>query len=259
VPRILTYNVRRCVGLDGDLSPKRIADVIAACTPDIVALQELDVKRARTRHVDQAEEIALALEMEMHFHPAFTVMEEAYGDAILTALPSRLVKAGALPAHPRFSRIEPRGALWAEIDIAGAALQVLNTHLGLLRRERLAQVEMLLGPHWLGHPRAQAPLVLVGDFNMLPGSRTYRLLSRRLNDAQRAPGLARPCATFPTRLPFARIDHVFVSEGIAVRRVEAPRTPLARTASDHLPLVVDLELSPQPELSSSETARSAVA
>src|ERR671910_2892610 len=94
VPRILTYNVHRCMGVDGRLSPARIAEVIASCNPDIVALQELDVGRVRTGGVDQAHAIAEELGMQMHFHPAFQVMEEAFGDAILTTRPSKLVKAG---------------------------------------------------------------------------------------------------------------------------------------------------------------------
>src|SRR5215207_5217855 len=124
VPRIVTYNVHRCVGIDGRLSPRRIADVLAACEPDIVALQELDVRRARTGLVDQAHEIAFDLEMDMHFHPAFTVMEEAYGDAVLTSYPLRLIKAGPLPGLARLPGLEPRGALWAAIDVGGAELQV---------------------------------------------------------------------------------------------------------------------------------------
>ena len=68
VPRILTYNVHRCIGMDGHLSPQRIANVIAPCRPDIVCLQELDVGRVRTRGVDQAHAIARELGMHMLFH-----------------------------------------------------------------------------------------------------------------------------------------------------------------------------------------------
>src|SRR5580693_9261607 len=98
--RILTYNVHRCVGADRRLD---VADVIAAQAPDIVALQELDVGRARTGGVDQAHRLAQRLGMAFHFNAAFQVEEELYGDAILTTLPERLVKAGPLPSHPRFS------------------------------------------------------------------------------------------------------------------------------------------------------------
>ena len=47
--RLMTYNVHRCVGVDRKLDLERVADVIAASRPDVVALQELDVGRARTR------------------------------------------------------------------------------------------------------------------------------------------------------------------------------------------------------------------
>ena len=94
--RILTYNVHRCVGTDRRLDVGRIADVIAAQQPDIVALQEVDVGRSRTGGVDQAHALARRLEMVFHFNAALRVEEELYGDAILTSLPHRLIKAG----HP---------------------------------------------------------------------------------------------------------------------------------------------------------------
>jgi endonuclease/exonuclease/phosphatase family metal-dependent hydrolase len=106
--RILTYNVHRCLGIDGKLLPARIAEVIASCEPDIVALQELDVGRVRTGGVDQAHAIAHELGMTFHFQPALRVMEERYGDAILTARPSRLVRAGALPGLAGVPYLEPR-------------------------------------------------------------------------------------------------------------------------------------------------------
>src|SRR4029078_12710131 len=88
----MTYNVHRCVGADGRADPRRIADVIAACQPDMVALQELDVGRLRTGGIDQAHAIAAPRAMWLAFQPALQVEEELYGDAILTALPMRLMK-----------------------------------------------------------------------------------------------------------------------------------------------------------------------
>jgi endonuclease/exonuclease/phosphatase family metal-dependent hydrolase len=242
--RILTYNVHRCLGTDGRLSPPRIAEVIASCAPDIVALQELDVGRLRTGGVDQAHAIASELGMQFHFHPALKVMEELYGDAILTARPSRLVKAGALPALLRWPKLESRGALWAAIDMGDIHLQVINTHLSLNRPERTQQVESLLGNEWLGDPRCQDPVLLVGDFNATPRSRGYRRIIGQYRDGQLAIGSGSPRATFPAYLPVLRIDHVFVSQSVKVLNAEVVRTPLARVASDHLPLVVDFRLVP---------------
>src|SRR5690606_20708540 len=143
--RILTYNVHRCVGLDRRLDVARVADVIGACEPDIVCLQELDVRRARTGGVDQAHAIAERLKMNFHFHPAIRVEGEEYGDAVLSVLPMRLVRAGDLPTVAGVPRLEPRGAVWVEARVGDSPLQVLNTHLGLLPHEQRLQVEALTG------------------------------------------------------------------------------------------------------------------
>ena len=240
--RVMTYNVHSCIGMDGKLAPKRIARVIARYAPDIVALQELDVGRARTEGADQAHLIARYLEMDFHFHPALHLEEERYGDAILTHLPMRLVKAGALPGLPGKLFLEPRGALWVAIDVHGTEIQVLNTHLGLLPRERRAQVEALLGPEWLAHPECRAPVIVCGDFNALPSSRVCRRLRERLNDAQIDLDRHRPRGTFFGRFPAARIDHVFVDAGFEVADIEVPDSELARVASDHLPLIVEIKV-----------------
>lgn len=242
MPRILTYNVHRCLGVDGRLSPARVAEVIAACEPDIVALQELDVNRPRTGGIDQAQAVADELGMHLHFHPAVHVMEERYGDAILTTRPCTLVKAELLPSWGRRAFVEPRGALWASLDIDGAEIQVINTHLGLRGPERLRQIDALLGPHWLGHPACREPIVVAGDFNAVPRSRTYRRLAARLSDAQTSLGTSRQRPTYPSRTPLLRLDHVFVSRSIEVLQAEVIRTPLARIASDHLPLLVDFRV-----------------
>ncbi|QTL02142.1 endonuclease/exonuclease/phosphatase family protein [Aquabacter sp. L1I39] len=239
--RVVTYNVRRCLGLDGRYAPERIAQVIARTRADVVALQELDVNRLRSGAIDQALAIAAELRMSHHFHPAIRVLEELYGDAILSLHPMRLVRAGPLPG-PRGRRwVEPRGALWVEVDVAGQPVQVLNAHFGLLPRERLDQARALLGPDWLGHPLCRGPAVLLGDFNARPASAAYRLLATQLRDAQRADGRP-PAATFPSRWPLLRIDHVFLRGDLRVEGCEVVSGRATRLASDHLPLMVDLSL-----------------
>jgi endonuclease/exonuclease/phosphatase family metal-dependent hydrolase len=244
--RLLTYNLHRCIGTDGRLDPGRIAEVIARAGPDLVALQELDVGRARTGKVDQAQTIADRLGMQFHFHPALTLELERYGDAILSRLPMRLMKAAALPGLPHQPLLEPRGALWVMVTTPeGTEVQVVNTHLGLLAGERMVQVEALLGGGWLGHPDCTGPVVLLGDFNAIPRSRAYLRLAGRLRDAQAVVAAEqhgqRVRPTFPTRWPILRLDHVFVSRDLHVRRAEVRTGPLERVASDHLPLLVEID------------------
>lgn len=239
--RIVTYNVRRCLGLDGVCSPQRIAEVVASCHADVIALQELDVRRARSGHVDQAETIARELGAgDLFFHPAFRLLDEEYGDAVITTGPARLVKAGPLPSVWMPFAAEPRGALWVSAQIGGRQVEVINTHLGLSRRERRAQAAALLGPEWLGHAGCSGNVVLAGDLNSLPGGRVHSAFADRLRDAQASAG--RPRATFPSRFPAVRIDHLFVGAGIEVISAGVVRTALSRIASDHMPLVAELKL-----------------
>lgn len=235
--RILTYNVHSCIGSDRQASPTRIAEVIAECRPDIIALQEVDVGRARTGGVDQAHAIAAHLNMDAHFHPALHVEEEKYGDAILTALPTRLVKAAPLP-----SRYEQRGAIWIAIEIDGVEWQVINTHLGLTRRERLNQVSTLLGATWLNNPSCAPPRILIGDFNSRPRSPVYRQIASGMVDVQTAAATRPPRATFPARYPVLRIDHIFLDGPLEVLDATVHRSRLARIASDHLPLIANIRL-----------------
>jgi endonuclease/exonuclease/phosphatase family metal-dependent hydrolase len=180
----------------------------------------------------------------MQFHAPLHIEEERYGNAILTHFPMRLVKAGLLPGLPGKPDLEPRGALWVAVNINGCELQVMNTHLGLQQRERKRQAEALLGKQWLQHPECRGPVVLCGDFNAMPSSAVCKKLHSRLVDAQIELKSHRPRSTFFGRFPTARIDHIFVDPAIRVTDIEVPSTELVRVASDHLPLIAEISLSP---------------
>ncbi|HEX4505750.1 MAG TPA: endonuclease/exonuclease/phosphatase family protein [Alphaproteobacteria bacterium] len=239
--RIVTYNVHRCVGTDGKLSPQRVAEVIAACEPDIVALQEVDVGRVRTGGIDQVAAIAGQLGMQPHFHPAIHMMGELYGDAILTRAPSSLVKAALLPSPRLRHVIEPRGALWVETEFGGLKLDIVNTHLGLTRAERSMQVGALIGPDWIGGRAGEGAFILAGDFNVGRRSRSFRRLSACLKPARDATGRRR-LRTFPSRLPMLALDHMFVSDAVETIDMRTVRTKLTQLASDHLPLVAEFRM-----------------
>ena len=247
--RVMSYNVHSCTGVDGKLSPQRIARVIARYHPDVVALQELDVMRERTGGLDQAARLARLLAMDFHFHPALHLEEERYGDAILSRLPMHLVKKDILPGPPpgkagmfNPAADEPRGAVWVEVDFSGRKVQIMNTHLGLSKAERLQQVNALLGPEWLGHPRCDGPRILLGDFNALPNSAECKRLLGHMRDAQVQAPEHTPQGTFFSRMPKARIDYVFINPELKVHRILIPQTELTRQASDHLPLIADIEI-----------------
>lgn len=238
--RIMTYNVHRCIGRDGVLSAQRIARVISRHQPDVVALQELEVDAHR--YGDQPRILAKYLDMAYFFFPAVHGATDHYGDAILSRLSMRLVRADALPAPAHRPGQERRGALWVEATCQGRTLQLVNTHLGLDARERITQIETLLGAGWLRHAQCTRPYFLCGDFNAWPGTRAYQMLRRSLRDAQDQPRPGWARSTFPAFFPFLRIDHVFHSPGIEVRSIRVPCDREVRRASDHLPLIVEFGL-----------------
>jgi endonuclease/exonuclease/phosphatase family metal-dependent hydrolase len=229
--RLTTYNVHGCRGHDGRLRPERILEVIRQADPEVLALQELD-------GLECVEYLAERLKMELFFVAARPRHrgEGSYGNAILTRLPAVLIRAASLPRLHETS--EARAAQWVRVATEFGLLDVLNTHLGLLRDETMLHAETLLGPDWLAAPELSPYAVLCGDFNARPGSPPYRRLCTRLLDSQLQ--MPRPLPTFPALFPLVRIDHVLIARALSAVSVHVPSNPSARLASDHRPLTVDV-------------------
>jgi endonuclease/exonuclease/phosphatase family metal-dependent hydrolase len=238
--RVATYNVHGCVGTDGRRSESRIAQVIAELAVDIVGLQELDLRRPRSESLDQAGAIAAELGWHRHFQVAMERGEEHYGHAILSRYPLTLQRAQCLPGVAPFFCRETRAAVAIEVMMDFGPVHVINTHLGLGRRERKLQAELLTSADWLAASTGGAPLILLGDFNSLPGSKPHRLLSRHLHDVRQLVKSSRKLRTFPTALPVLAVDHIFVNAALQPLRVAVHRTAVARVASDHFPLLAEL-------------------
>ncbi len=243
--RVLSYNIHACEGMDGRVSPRRIARVIAARSPDLVALQEVDLGRRRSRAEDQAAIIARELDLHVAFCPTVTRGDEHYGHAFLSRWPIEVVRRAFLPSDPKgWWSAEPRAALWARIIIGARRLNVITTHLGLGVEERRRQMTALVGPEWLGAIPSDEDVVFCGDLNSMPGSVPYRLAAQHLRDAQASLNGHAPLRTFSSTKPFTRIDHIFASASFSPERITVPRDRLSRVASDHLPLVVDYAIGP---------------
>jgi len=244
VLRVMTYNIHSCIGIDGKLRPERVARVINQFHPDIIAVQEVDAHRARSRGHDQAELIATHLEFRHVFHSMLEEEKEKYGIAVFSPLPFEPVKSGLLTkAEPSRLR-EARGAIWVKLgeEAAGRDVHFINTHFGLGRDERNRQAAALLGEEWLGAIPEDEPVILCGDFNSTRRSVAWRKITGRFRDAQLSFPDHRPRPTFPSMRPLTRLDHVFISPHFKVRNVTIPGSHAAIVASDHLPLCVELEM-----------------
>ncbi len=242
--RLLSYNIR-CGGVGRD---DHLAGVIVRCDPDLVVLQEA------TR---PAVVSALAAKTGM-------TQWQSYGRQSLAFLSRRPV-AHAAWHRPRFSR-----HAFIEVVPAGGQVRVFGVHLSAVHaawteRRRQFEIRALLrtiAAHQHGFH------LLAGDFNTLAPGETLdvRRLPPRLRpfvwmsggrirwrtvqlildagyiDAFRAQHAMAPGHTFPSWDPHLRLDYVFTPAAHRDRivRCDVVSDPEAPAASDHLPIVVDV-------------------
>lgn len=238
--RIVSWNVHGTVGTDGRRDPERIARVLEELRPDLVGLQEVGGRRRAGDPPDPAAALGALLGYQSAFGPTIHHAGVAYGNAVLSRHRIEATRAYDLSVPRR----EPRGCLRADVTAGAVRLHFFVVHLGLHWRERRHQAAQLLSADILRDAALAFPLVLVGDFNV-PSNRSAvpRWLRRQLTDCAVASENAAP--TFPSRFPLLRLDRAYVGAAFGVERCAPWRSPLARAASDHLPLVIDLALLPQ--------------
>jgi endonuclease/exonuclease/phosphatase family metal-dependent hydrolase len=221
---LVTYNIHAAVGADGKFAPQRIADVLGEIRADIVALQEVPLG---DRHAPNV--LAALQDATGHFAaegPTYNTRERRYGNAVLSRYPIVAVRNIDLA----FGQREPRGALDADVDCHGHPVRIVATHLGLHPGERRTQIRRLLQRF---DTDAMA-VVLAGDINeWFVWGRTLRWLASHFQ-AVPAP------ATFPSRWPLLALDRIWIRPRQRMLQVRVHRTPLARVASDHLPLVAHI-------------------
>jgi endonuclease/exonuclease/phosphatase family metal-dependent hydrolase len=233
--RVLSWNVHALVGADGRRDPERIARVIEDANADVVGLQEV-LGPAAPGSRDPGEDLAALTGLASAFGPTLVRGGRAFGNAILSRHPIVATRAYDLSVPGR----EPRGCLRADVDATALRLHFFAAHLGLHWRERRKQAAQLLSADILRDAALAHPLVLVGDFNAWSSrSAVPRWLRRQLVDCALAVGGGR--ATFPARLPVLRLDRAYVDAAFRVVGCEVIASGAARAASDHLPLVVELE------------------
>lgn len=222
---IATYNIHAAVGADGRYAPDRIIDVLHELQADIIALQEVPLGGTAADNVLAI--VADATGYESAEGAACTTPERRYGNAVLSRWPILSVRAIDLS----FGSREPRGALDADVECDGDLLRVVATHLGLRPAERRHQIRRLLDVF----DTEEMPVILLGDINewFIWGKALRPLVSHF--QAVPAP------ATFPSRWPVFALDRIWIRPRHRLVHVEVHNTPLARVASDHLPLIAHID------------------
>jgi endonuclease/exonuclease/phosphatase family metal-dependent hydrolase len=240
--RVATYNVHKCRGLDGRVRPSRIARVLREIAADVVALQEVLSVPGRGREHDQARFIADELGLEMQLGPVRSLRGGEYGNVVLSTFPLGPGCRHDLSVAGR----EARGCLQSEVRLRGGTLlHVFNVHLGTSLRERRQQARLLLEAIRSSGRDAEGPRVVLGDFNDWTAGLASHLHTARFRSVDLRSHLRRR-RTYPGLLPFLHLDHIYYDDGLELRGLVLPRTPIALVASDHLPLVADFEVRASP-------------
>ena len=228
---IMTYNIHHGAGLDGVIDLQRIARVIMAEEPDLVALQEVDRFVRRTEQQDQAQILAELTGMHMAFGFAINYQGGDFGNVILSRYPLEEVKHHQLPGEPGEDRVLMEGLVTVPGVDDGVPVVFLATHLDTFREPRTASIPLILD---VLPPSNDTLYILAGDLNDFQGSPVMDSLSNRLVAAA-PPSLF----TFPANKPDRQIDHIMYTptDSWSVKDVYVVDEPVA---SDHAPLVARL-------------------
>jgi endonuclease/exonuclease/phosphatase family metal-dependent hydrolase len=235
--RIASYNVHKYTGLDFRRDPERIAAVIRSLDADIVSLQEV---LSGPGAAPSSQLRILAEKTGMHMAVAGPTMRKAdgqYGNALLSRFPITKARLHDIS----LGGFEPRGIIEADIRVGDQTVRVLATHFGLRPMERIRQAMRLLE---ILPENPARPLIVMGDMNCwVPGSPVLRRLQERLGKPATMP-------SYPAPFPLLPLDRIWIQAAGYRLVVEAPRSRLARIASDHLPMVAIIVFAGKPQAAS---------
>jgi endonuclease/exonuclease/phosphatase family metal-dependent hydrolase len=169
--RVLTYNISNGRGMDGELNLDRIAKVIVAAKPDLVALQAVDRKTERSGGVDQAADLGKLTGMKAVFSPTIEIDGGAYGNAVLTKLPVRSQETVKLKMIKTSEQRPPEQRCLQVVEIGekgGSGLLFLCTNLayGIANEERMEAAKTI---NEFVRKRHDTPAILAGTLNFYPG------------------------------------------------------------------------------------------
>jgi endonuclease/exonuclease/phosphatase family metal-dependent hydrolase len=226
--QVASYNIHKGVGSDRRRDLMRTAAVISELGADILALQEADTRfgtRTGLLNLDHLRDDQGLVPVPVEgagaahgWHGNLILARDAHVETV-----HKLVLPG----------LEPRGALMADLVVRGRAVRVIAAHLGLLPTSRAAQARTLLDRL---DRLDRRPTLLMGDMN------EWRPSGSSLAHFGRFFTAAPPVRSFPARYPVLPLDRMMAGAEAELHDLSAHDTPLARRASDHLPIKARLRV-----------------
>lgn len=222
--RIMSYNVRNGIGLNSDGTVDKVAAVILASNPEVVALQELDSVTTRSGGRYILGQLASLTGMKATYAPAIDFDGGKYGIGILSKEEPLSIKRYALPG-----REESRALLVVEFP----DYILFATHLSLTPEDQSSSL-VLITELAKGYSK---PLFLAGDLNFEPKTAQYKELTANFTILNRPSS-----ATYPADKPTECIDYIAIYKGAdnfaTAKHFEVVDAPVE---SDHRPIFVEAE------------------
>lgn len=220
--RVVSYNIRKAVGLDWKRDGERIVDVLHELNADVVVLQEADKRFGERAGVLPLGRLQGELDYILADHAVRSKSHGWFGNAIFFR------KGFSVSAAERIElpTFEPRGAV--SIVLETPQVEIIGAHLGLTGRARRQQM-MLLGE--LASKR-DFPTLIAGDFNQ------WRT---RPDEFGSGAQIITPGNSFHSSLPMAKLDRFVLFGTVRVTNTFVHKSKSAAKGSDHLPIVIDLE------------------
>ena len=247
VLRVATYNIHkgvRGVGPRKRLEIHNLALGIEALDTDLVFLQEVRaLNRAEAKffpdthigwpRMPQADYLAPE-GYDVAYRTNATTRHGEHGNALLSRWPLGDVGHHDVSDH----RFEQRGLLHVPVVWQDVEVHVVVAHFGLMHSGRVRQVERL-AQYIAAEVPAGAPVLVAGDFNDWGEKLDLPMSGIGLQRARHGP--ERSQRTFPSRVPVFALDRVY-TRGLRCMASAVPRSTGWARMSDHLPLLVDLQL-----------------
>ncbi len=228
---VASYNIHKGIGTDRRRDLARTVAVISEIGADILALQEADTRFGTRTGLLDLESLRRDLGLVAVPLAGVGAAHGWHGNLLLVR--NALVHEVHQLILPGF---EPRGAMVTDLVINGQSLRVVNAHLGLLPASRAAQARALIDK--IGSLDAR-PTLLMGDLNEWRGKGA----ALKALGAQFTIGHPRP--SFPSRYPMLALDRMMTCTQGELLDIATHDSPLARHASDHLPITAKLRLAAQ--------------
>ncbi|OZA94489.1 endonuclease/exonuclease/phosphatase family protein [Altererythrobacter sp. H2] len=227
--KFASYNIHKAVGTDGRRDADRIITVLREIDADVIALQEADLRIG-----DRASVLERAAIDDTPWKPVEVARRPRslgwHGNAILVRRGIEVIEAEPVV----LPMLEPRGAARADLLVEGVRMRVVGTHLDLSGLRRRDQIRSILDHVTCCGPGC--PTVVMGDFNQ------WGVRSGAMGEFGSGWHLLDTGRSFPSRQPLAPLDRIVTSPEWTCHEKGVHHSARAAQASDHLPVVAELEL-----------------